>query len=455
MIRRNKHIPVHSNLTPISHWKMIDYYFDTEPDDIKMVECHRGLGKTQLGMEFSLYCVCEGIEDYILFVGATQDLTNDIVSSASELLGDTTIPSISIKRSVEGLLEVHNKLGGVGYLVAKSTGSKLRGVAKGKLRHRPTLIVLDDIVDDQLIMNPLRIFRANTWITSALLPTLAPGGKTIGSGTPMKDGDPFMTLVKAFGSYKIPLSDTSFPDRFTPDYVIRKKAQYEKLGQMRDWNREYNLVLTDEETQLFNMKKINYIAEHDVPEDLTWSITLDGAFSEKESADYSAFACLGIDKNGMWYVAPYDMKDKPQDVIGKLFELQSKYRTYNIGIEKGSFKLSMEREIELKQREYQQYFSVNELNVNGSKISRIKALEPIVNSGRLTIIDTGESAERLLDQLVLTDSFTCHSKHDDLLDALSQQVQMDLFYSENSRDYTREEYLDSMEVVDTDDDLWN
>ena len=389
-------------------------------------------------MEFSLFCICEGYEKYVLFVGGTQDLSNDIVGSASLLAAE--IPNITVKRSVEGVLEIINVNGDDAFMVAKSTGSKLRGISKGKARQRPTAIVVDDIVDDQLVMNRLRMARANSWMTSALLPTLVPGGKVFGSGTPLHSSDPFLTLCNNFGSFKIPLSDTSFPDRFTPEYIKHKRDQYKKLGQMRDFKREFELVLTDGETQLFNMKKVRFIKEENVPSDLTWFMTLDGAFSEKDAADYSAFACLGLDKDGNWFLAPHQMKAAPQDVISKLFELHSRYQSNAVGIEAGAFKLSMEREVTDKQIEYQQFFSVAELKTTGSKIARIKALAPIVNSGRLTIIDTGDDAESLIEQMELTDDMTCAAAHDDLLDAMCQLLQMDLYYNDDYVEPTREDY---------------
>ncbi len=413
MIWRKRYLPGHDNVTPITHYKMIDYYFDTLPDDIKMVECHRGIGKSQLGMEFSLYCVCEGIEEYILFVGGTQDLTNDLIASAALLLEDTSIPGVSVKRSVEGVLEV-NTHGNVGYLVSKSTGSRLRGVAKGKRRVRPSLIVLDDIVDDQLILNSLRMARANRWLTSALLPTLSPGGKTIGSGTPMHKADPFMTLVESFGSYKIPLSKTSFPDRFTPSYIKRKKSQYEKLGQLRDWKREFELVLTDAETQLFDMSKVGFITEDKLPGNLTWYMACDLAISHKSGSDYSAFVCVGIDKHGTWYVVPYMGQYKPSQSASKIMELQNRYEILNIGVEQGATYLAMIEHLDTLMQEYQNYFYINELKHGGiEKHSRIKALEPVINSGRIVIVDNGLAAEMLVEQLELTDNESCSAKHDD------------------------------------------
>lgn len=438
MVWVKTYLPPLSNRTSPAHYKLIDYYSDAGADDISMAEVHRGWGKSQWNMMYSLYLVCEGIEPYVLFVGGTQDLTNDLIASAAELLADAAIPGVSVKRSVEGILEVNTAIGTVGYLVAKSTGSKLRGVAKGKVRERPSLIVLDDIVDDQLVMNRLRMSRANRWITSALLPTLAPGGKTIGSGTPMHKSDPFMTLVASFGSYKIPLSDTSFPDRFTPEFIDRKKAQYEKLGQMRDWKREFELLLVDSETQLFNMDQIEYIDA--MPEDTIVYMTIDAAISEKSGADYTGIIINGIDSSGNWNVYAIQKKLKPSELAGEIIELVVRFGILNIGIEQGATYLALIEHLHRLRAQCSVWFSIDELKHGGySKISRVKSLEPIVNSGMLRIIDNGDGAEELVDQLQLTDMESINSKHDDLIDSLAYQTQMIKPYTKYT-DSTEEDY---------------
>ena len=450
MIWRMEYLPGHENKTPIAHYKMIDYYADVEEDGFGMIQCHRGLGKTQLGMEFSLFCVCEGYEKYVLFVGGTQDLANDIVGSAAQLAMD--IPNIKVVRSVEGILEIKNKHGDMAYLVAKSTGSKLRGIAKGKIRQRPTALVLDDVVSDDLVLNRLRMARANSWFTSSLLPTLVPGGKVFGSGTPMNQADPFMTLCNNFGSFKIPLSKSSFPDRFSEKWIEKKRKQYEKLGQSLDFKREFQLILADKETQIFEMSKVKFIKEDEIPEDLTWHCALDGAFSEKETADKSAFAIVGIDKHGSWYLYPVSTRENIPELCDRLFGLQSRFRFENIGIEKGSFQLALKPEIDRRRVEYQQYFNVELLSTNGSKLARIKALTPVVNSGRLTIIDNGDSAEELVEQMELTTNDGVASSHDDIIDAACQLVQMNLYYSEGNVAPTRNDYLRDLALSSDEDD---
>ena len=443
MIWRKLNLPTHENKTPKTHFKMIDYYVDVEPDGIGMIQCHRGLGKTQLSMEFSLFCICEGYEKYILFVGGTQDLSNDIIGSASELATD--VKNITVTRSVEGVLEIINANGEPAYMIAKSTGSKLRGIAKGKVRQRPTAIVLDDIVSDDLVLNRLRMARANSWITSALLPTLVPNGKVFGSGTPMNQSDPFMTLCNNFGSFKIPLTDSSFPDRFTTEYITKQKDKYIRLGQLRDYKREFELVLTDSETQLFDMNKVKFVSEADMPTDLTWFMSCDLAFSEKESADQSALICNGIDSDGNWYIFATAGRWKPSETASKIFELVNRWSILDVGVEQGSSLIAVKEHLEQMMLDYQNFFNVIELKHGGkSKISRISALEPVVNMNKLYIVDNGDYAEDLVEQMELTDSSGCKATHDDLIDALAYMVQMDTYFNDDSRVHTRDDYLEDI-----------
>jgi hypothetical protein len=75
--------------------------------------------------------------------------------------------------------------------------------------------------------------------------------------------------------------------------------------------------------------------------------------------------------------------------------------------------------------DYQQWFNIDPIDTRGSKISRIAALAPLVAQGRLTVVDTGEGAEMLVEQMELSDREAVRSAHDDLVDALSGVLRME------------------------------
>ena len=262
---------------------------------------------------------------------------------------------------------------------------------------------------------------------------MAPSGKVFAVGTPLSQGDLFTHLCDTHPTLEIPLTPDVWPDRFPPDWIQSRKEEYRKAGMLREWKQEFELILADSETRVFDTSKVSTIPPSLVPDNLTYYCTLDGAFSESDSADYSAFTVVGIDDTGRWYAWAYAMRAGIPEVIDKLFELQSRFGFFELGIEKGAFRLAVQPEIDRWMNNYQQWFNINELSTTGSKLSRIKALSPLVNSGRLTIIDNESepngAAEMLIEQMELIDHTAILCSHDDCIDALSQQLQMPLYVS--------------------------
>jgi len=440
IVWRKRHF-TEDNTTPLFHYMILDHYFGSD-DYIKPVKAFRGSAKSTNTCYVALHRVENPKSHYTLIVSDTASQAESLVMDISDMLRGSDLP-YKVIRDVRGEIEL--EYGGKRYfIVGKGAGASMRGIKRN--RRRPDLIILDDIINDELVMNRVRVDRLNRWFYKALLPSLAPDGEIYAVGTPLSQNDLFMKLCEQHPTIEIPLEPGVWPDRFSDEWIERKRREYQDAGMLREWKQEYSLILTDSETRVFDTSRINVVDESSLPGSLTWYCTLDGAFSEAQSADYSAFAVVGIDGYGRWFVAPYGLRSGINEVIDKLFELQSRYGFIEVGIEKGSFRLAVQHEIERRMFDYQQYFTVNELNTAGSKISRIKALVPVVGSGRLTIVDTGEDAELLMEQLELTDSTACLASHDDHIDALCQMLQMPLHYNDGTTP-ARADYEGYMEPV--------
>jgi phage terminase large subunit-like protein len=127
-----------------------------------------------------------------------------------------------------------------------------------------------------------------------------------------------------------------------------------------------------------------------------------------------------------------------------------------VHIEGGASYMAVIEHLEKLRLEYQSYFNVIEMSHLGkSKISRISALEPVVNAGRLIIVDVGDTSEQLVEQMELTTAEGCSAGHDDILDATSMAVRANLYYNGERVTNSRDEYLDAMEPQYEDSDLWN
>jgi len=418
------------NVTPLFHYKMLDHYF-TSSSYIKPVKAFRGSAKSTNTCYVALHRAEMEHSHYTLIISDTAAQAESLVADISDMLRESALP-YEVVRDVSGEIELRYK-GKRYFIVAKGAGASMRGIKRG--RKRPDLIILDDIVNDQLVMNRLRIARLNRWFYKALLPSLDPNGEIYAVGTPLNNGDLFMHLCGLHETIEIPLTPSAWPDRFPEEWIRRKKDEYERAGMLRAYKQEFDLVLSDSETQLFDMSKVRYITEDEIPDDLTWYLAADLAISQNSSADYSAFVCVGISTSGMWYVYPTQGRLRPSESAAEIFRLVNKFEILNIGVEQGATYLAMSEHLDALMSDYQTFFYVEELKHGGvNKHARVKSLEPVVNSGKLIIIDNGKDAEELVEQLEMTDNEAINSTHDDLIDALSYHTQMVPRYMEELPD---------------------
>ena len=413
---------VEDNKTPIFHYKMLDHYF-TDGSYIKPIKAFRGSAKSTNTCYVALHRAEQKQAHYTLIISDTATQAEALVADISDMLRDSKL-KYTVVRDVAGEIEllVNNKRY---FIVGKGAGSSMRGIKRN--RKRPDLIILDDIINDELVMNRLRVDRLNRWFYKALLPSLSPDGEIYAVGTPLSQNDLFMHLCSLHNTIEIPLAVNVWSDRFSPKWIANKKQEYINAGMLREFKQEFELILTDSETRLFDMKKVTYISEAEIPKSLTWVLVCDLAISEASSADYSALVAVGTDNNGKLYFYPTRGRYKPSEVASRIFELVSKFEIIDVGIEQGATYLAVKEHLDQLQLDYQSYFNIIELKHQGkAKISRIKSLEPIVNANRMVIIDNGEASEELVEQMELTDHTSCMAKHDDILDAAAYITSMDI-----------------------------
>lgn len=422
------------NTTPKFHYHMVDHLYSESKT--KAVQAFRGSAKTTNCCYMALHRVESGY-NYTLIISDTATQAESIIADIQSMVEDSSLP-YRIIRAVIGELELEYN-GNRYFIVGKGAGASLRGIKRN--RKRPDLILIDDLLNDEIVQNRLRLDRLQRWYFKALLPSLDPNGEIWFIGTPMTKADIFMKVCEMYPTLKVPLDEEAWEDRFTPEWIESKKSEYQQMGMLREWKQEFELVLTDSETALFNTSKIQFIDY--IPSDVKWYMTCDLAFSDKDTADYSAMTVIGIDSNNQIYCCPYQLRAKPSEVANEIYRLVAKYNILDVGIEQGASFIAVEEYLSRMMTDYNNYFNIIELKHGGrSKHSRIASLEPLVESRRLTVVDmVGMASEELIEQFELTDRESCMAEHDDLIDSLAFLSQMELIYYKDSEP-TREEYQD-------------
>ena len=153
-------------------------------------------------------------------------------------------------------------------------------------------------------------------------------------------------------------------------------------------------------------------------------LTVDPAISLGRDADYTAMVVAGqfADKR-IRVVDRVREKLTPDKLVDKVFDLVKKWGLHRVGIETFSFQKTLKYDIQKRQRETGIFFSVDELGKRHSgrgeavlsKEARIRRLQPFFEQG---LIEIRRDMTDFIDELL---AFP-RGKHDDLIDALSYQL---------------------------------
>lgn len=184
------------------------------------------------------------------------------------------------------------------------------------------------------------------------------------------------------------------------------------------WNAQYQNQAQDSEFAKFKWASIK--AYTTVPEGLYITTTIDPAISKEETADESAILTVGTDPSGVWYVL--DVRHgrwNPYELVAEVFAVVQAFDPTVVGLEKHGFQQTLEYFLKEEMDKQNLYFAIEPLLVDSriSKDRRIEGLVPLFESGRIFLKDVEDALAWQLKQYP-------KCAHDDLVDALSHQLQL-------------------------------
>ena len=179
----------------------------------------------------------------------------------------------------------------------------------------------------------------------------------------------------------------------------------------------------DSEYQLFKKKDFQYYDHR--PYELFIATTVDPALTFKESGDYTAIITCGMDREGKIYIldALQGHWGTPSQIIDKIFETADKWKPQVIGIESNNWQKTLKWWAEKAMVERGTPLPLTELKApsNTKKELRIKGLEPYYKNH---MVYHARWMRELEDQLTAFTPEGMKAKHDDLIDALSYQIDL-------------------------------
>lgn len=301
------------------------------------------------------------------------------------------------------------------------------GVGKTLTSQHFDLIIADDIVVPDNCQTKEQREKIYEFYLS-LFDLLEPDGRIVVIGTRYHQDDLYARILEehqTHGNWSVFVRScyngdgtVLFPEKFTHAQLddIKKKSFYH-------FSTQYLNNPVDPENADFRSEWIKtYDPTTSHPSSLY--LTIDPAISLDRNADFSAFVVAGM--FGDRRIRVVDSLHKrlvPSELVDQVFELVKKWGLHRVGIETFAFQKTLKYDIQRQQRERGIFFSIDELGKRHSgrgeqilsKEARIRRLQPYFEQG---LVEIRSDMSDLRDELL---SFP-RGKHDDLIDALSYQL---------------------------------
>lgn len=446
--------------TPPFHKEILDLISDKNNRRIGVIAPRGHAKSTTVDMTYPLWAGCFEQEEFIVIISDTYTQAAEFINALKDEFENN--PKIkwlfgNMKGDdwQDGEFVLSN---GIKY-AAKGSGMKIRGI---RHRHtRPTLMIFDDIENDENIKSAEQRQKLYHWFTKAAIPALARGGRAVVIGTilhfdslvnkVMKQQDVFKSWqTRVF--YAITTEEDGTERALWPEH-----RSLEKLRAMRDdpgdqdfigsitFAQEYQHKPFSEEDAIIQPDWIKECEPSQVPDKhtrLARVLTIDPAASERQTADFTAMIVADLYTDGNVYIrAIRNQRTSPSVTADTIRELDEIYKPQVIGIEKGALGLVF--------RDLLEGLPVIGLEPDKDKVRRLLAVSRFFEAGRVYTVKNIQNGQAFREQLIEFPKGT----HDDMVDAAAYAVRLLFVEGENqvsSKDFqTAGDYYDEL-----DDDEW-
>ena len=446
--------------TPPFHKEILDLISNKDNRRVGVIAPRGHAKSTTVDMTYPLWAGCFEQEEFVVIISDTYTQAAEFINALKDEFENN--PKIkwlfgNMKGDdwQDGEFVLSN---GIKY-AAKGSGMKIRGI---RHRHtRPTLMIFDDIENDENIKSAEQRQKLYHWFTKAAIPALARGGRAVVIGTILHFDSLVNKVMKQQDVFKSWQTRVFYAITTEEDGTERalwsEHRSLEKLRAMRDdpsdqdfigsitFAQEYQHKPFSEEDAIIQPDWIKECEPSQVPDKhtrLARVLTIDPAASERQTADFTAMIVADLYTDGNVYIrAIRNQRTSPSVTADTVRELDEIYKPQVIGIEKGALGLVF--------RDLLEGLPVIGLEPDKDKVRRLLAVSRFFEAGRVYTVKNIQNGQAFREQLIEFPKGT----HDDMVDAAAYAVRLLFVEGENqvsSKDFqTAGDYYDEL-----DDDEW-
>lgn len=448
------HIPSEQNKTPKMHYQMYDELIGNQEQNVQALVHRGGAKSTVLTNHLPIYVAVNGYLDNfgtvhnLVIFSATIDQAIEQLRGIRDIWDNSEVLQefLVLAKNKQGkiiadkvdYLAWENRQGHVIHIQAKGAGQQMRGTKKNG--YRPQLCIFDDILPESILTSEIERKKLRAWFYSAVSNAVdITHYKKIVVGTPMTDDDLLMMMSRSqtYLTVKFPIANefpvpieemvTSWPDRFTPERVMKQFIEAKENGAEAEFYREMMLEVVNEDLRIFKDEYFKEYSYSDMKHNfnrMNFYTSMDLAVSKKSSGDFVVIITIGVTSDDHWYIVKIDVgKFDPSQTIRILFEHVRAFRPIEVRAEKAALQQVLDHfiELEMQRTNTQFYYQGLENNSSISKEYRINGLQPKMKSGKVHFprdVDIDAMAELYYEMkgYIKTGATTAH---DDAVDCLA------------------------------------
>lgn len=308
--------------------------------------------------------------------------------------------------------------------------------------------VLDDVLKDSEARSEATIQTIEESIYRAIPYALHPTKRMmIWCGTPFNSKDPLYKAIEspAWKSVLFPIAE-KFPcekkdfkgaweDRFPYEAVNQQWELALSNGQEQGFRQEMMLQIIPSEGLLVPLSKIVELSSetfNQVDKSMyNFYITTDFAYTDKEHSDYSVISIWAVNNNKDYILCDgFCGKALIDRLIDMLFQYVSKYKPLQVGFEITGQQIGFVNLIMNEMVKRNIFFNLKEIRPSRDKFSRFNLASPLFHQQKIKILSsmmTSSWGTEFKDEISKATIEGFKSKHDDVLDTISQLLDLEIF----------------------------
>lgn len=417
--------------TPPFHKEILDLISNKDNRRVGVIAPRGHAKSTTVDITYPLWAGCFEQEEFIVIISDTYTQAAEFINALKDEFENN--PKIkwlfgNMKGDdwQDGEFVLSN---GIKY-AAKGSGMKIRGI---RHRHtRPTLMIFDDIENDENIKSAEQRQKLYHWFTKAAIPALARGGRAVVIGTILHFDSLVNKVIKQqdiFKSWQTRVFYAITTDEDGTEHALwSEHRSLEKLKSMRDnpndqefvgsiaFAQEYQHKPFSEEDAIVKPDWIKECEPSQAPDEYSRQarvLTVDPAASERQTADPTAMIVADLGADGNVYVrAIRNQRTSPSVTAETIQNLYETYQPQVVGIEQGALGLVF--------RDLLAGLPVIGLKPDKDKVRRLLAVSRFFEAGKVFLVKDIQNGQALREQLIEFPKGT----HDDMVDAIVYAIRM-------------------------------